>query len=203
MISDLSIRTLGTKISLNSSPFYKEDVLKPFINAYIYLKPNDSYILLGKYNIGHKFETSMPYRASMGVDEFFVFLGYVFQGLRFHPFFLQLAGLRKHDPMKYTIIGYAIEDSDEMKIQFLYQDEDTLKFKTIYENKYRKYTACNFQKPEKERIYSIIQQYQPCLFKDWNFSLEYLNPFYDTSIYNLIDNWSDNTSENLLKLGYK
>lgn len=110
----MNIQVLSTSISIQDSPFYKNEVLKPFIDAYL-LKPdlvkNDERCqLFGKYKFGDYAIGELTKYPSYAVKHFDMFIGYRFLSRFYRPFFLSMTD---HDKDEFEITGFSTIMTDD------------------------------------------------------------------------------------------
>ena len=116
------ITSLASAITIKDSPFYKNEIIRPFIDAF-FLKPdlvkNDKRCVLlnqyifGEYEIG-QLERYLKY-ISRHVN---IFIGYRFLSRKYRPFFLTLS---KHDDTNFEITGYSTLMDDDLIGRRYYQ----------------------------------------------------------------------------------
>lgn len=108
------ITNLASAITIKDSPFYKNEVIRPFIDAF-FLKPNlvkndERCVLLNQYIFGeHEIEQLEKYPKYV-TSHVNVFIGYRFLSRKYRPFFLTLS---KYDDTNFEITGYStLMDND-------------------------------------------------------------------------------------------
>lgn len=116
------ITSLASAITIKDSPFYKNEVIRPFIDAFL-LKPdlvkNDKRcVLLNQYIFG-EYEIEQlekyPKYISSHVN---IFIGYRFLSRKYRPFFLTLS---KYDDTNFEITGYSTLMDDDLIGRRYYQ----------------------------------------------------------------------------------
>jgi hypothetical protein len=116
------ITSLASSITIKDSPFYKNEIIRPFIDAF-FLNPdlvkNDKRCVLlnqyifGEYEIG-QLEGCLKY-ISRHVN---IFIGYRFLSRKYRPFFLTLS---KYDDTNFEITGYSTLMDDDLIERRYYQ----------------------------------------------------------------------------------
>lgn len=110
----MNIENLSTSISIQESPFYKNEVLRPFIDAFL-LKPDlvkndDRCQLFGKYKFGDYAVGELTKYPSYAIRHFDLFIGYRFLSRLYRPFFLSMT---EHDGNEFEITGFSTVMTDD------------------------------------------------------------------------------------------
>ena len=109
------IISLASAITIKDSPFYKNEVIRPFIDAFL-LKPdlvkNDKRcVLLNQYIFGEYLIEQLEKYPKYISNHVNIFIGYRFLSRKYRPFFLTLS---KYDDTNYEITGYSTLMDDDL-----------------------------------------------------------------------------------------
>lgn len=110
----MNINIISNLITIKNSPFYKSEILRPFIDAYT-LKPNivgddKRCVLLNKYKFGSEALSFIEEPNNYNRSHFDIFIGYRFLNRKYRPFYLSIS---KHDEKEFEICGFStIMDND-------------------------------------------------------------------------------------------
>lgn len=104
----MNLESIASSITIKESPFYKNEIIRPFIDAFL-LKPelvkgDKRCHLLNQYIFGdHHIEQLKKY-PTYGSSHVDIFIGYRFLSRKYRPFFLSLS---KYDKKEFEITGYS------------------------------------------------------------------------------------------------
>lgn len=116
------ITSLASAITIKESPFYKNEVIRPFIDAF-FLKPNlvkndKRCVLLNQYIFGEYEIEQLEKYPKYVTSHVNIFIGYRFLSRKYQPFFLTLS---KYDDSNFEITGYSTLMDDDLTGRPYYQ----------------------------------------------------------------------------------
>lgn len=125
----MNIDTIGTLVSIQNSPFYKNEIIRPFIDAYLIkpdlVKEDDRFQLFKKYLFGVNSKLNLTNDELYYFNNHFdIFIGYRFLSKKYHPFFLSI---REISDQEFEVTGYSTFMDDDL-------DRDYYKFYQILPN---------------------------------------------------------------------